>query len=821
MDITEVMRKLAVIFAFLVCALAAGQNKSIPLVPSNDAVGDSISFAAVRAKMDSIRQYRPTVALVLGGGGARGMAHLGVLRYMEELGIPIDLIGGTSMGGLVGGLYSMGYDERTLDSLVRDINWPVMMSDRVPDDYQTYTVRKNKEKFPLIIPFHYESENSRKTIEKLRKVEVSSGEAHTSSGDMAKEASAKIGFGLPDGVLFGFNIRNLLSSVSVGYQDSLSFRNFPTPFYCVSAEMGTMTAKNWTSGTIVDALRSTMAIPLYFRPVRIGDMILADGGSRDNFPVDVAKAMGADIVIGSEMPMIRDKEELKSLGGLVFQNIMMLSNEAVKTARTATDVHIQHKLEGYTMLSFDSASISDIIAQGYENAKAHHEEFEAVAAQVGHKAMPQREKKKKAINIAQTPVKISSIRFTGLRPEEENYFAKWNFLRDKNLYFDKDRIEDVLSVIYGTRAFESVSYRLLGEEEPFILVFDCKKGQTSELGVGVHIDTEEIVYVDFLAGLSTRRLSGPRLTVTGKIGNNSVLNIEGSYKPLSKWPTVGLSLNTTYNNIRFLTTYSPERAHKSLNTGVSLYLEDSHMVFGHMRGGVTFEMQPFINYLTEFMQIYHWDGKSFWASAFIDFRYDTLNDGYFPTNGFFLSALGRYVFAGFDVNTPDEEMGVAPSRIKPYFTSLLSAGGAFSIGNFTFQPKAYMGYISQELDYVNFTHRIIAGGVQAGRYAPGQMPYFGFGSVPWILDGFSGTLQLDLMYSFNYKNFLIAKGGVLNYGGKFSELFIDPYTKTFNVPHYAVGLDYGRKTPLGPLRAGVYWSSNRHFGMSLSFGFVF
>ncbi|MBR1407203.1 MAG: patatin-like phospholipase family protein, partial [Bacteroidales bacterium] len=90
----------------------------------------------MRARMDSIRQYRPTVAVVLGGGGARGLAHLGVLRYMEELGIPVDLIGGTSMGGLVAGLYSFGYGQQYLDSLVRAIDWTVMMSDRVPDDYQ-------------------------------------------------------------------------------------------------------------------------------------------------------------------------------------------------------------------------------------------------------------------------------------------------------------------------------------------------------------------------------------------------------------------------------------------------------------------------------------------------------------------------------------------------------------------------------------------------------------------------------------------------------------------------------------------------------------
>ncbi|MBQ3984057.1 MAG: patatin-like phospholipase family protein, partial [Bacteroidales bacterium] len=111
--------------------------------------------------MDSIRQHRPTVAVVLGGGGARGMAHLGVLRYIEEMGIPVDMVGGTSMGGLVSGLYSLGYGAGYIDSLVRAIDWTVMMSDKIPDSYQTYKVRKNKERFAVTIPFHYDNEDMR------------------------------------------------------------------------------------------------------------------------------------------------------------------------------------------------------------------------------------------------------------------------------------------------------------------------------------------------------------------------------------------------------------------------------------------------------------------------------------------------------------------------------------------------------------------------------------------------------------------------------------------------------------------------------------
>ena len=122
--------------ALLVSVAGIAQNGLV--APSVDPEGDSLAIARVRARMDSIRQYRPTVAVVLAGGGARGMAHLGVLRYLEEKGIPVDLIGGTSMGGLVSGLYSLGYNAEYLDSLVRAIDWTVMMSDKIPDSFQTY-----------------------------------------------------------------------------------------------------------------------------------------------------------------------------------------------------------------------------------------------------------------------------------------------------------------------------------------------------------------------------------------------------------------------------------------------------------------------------------------------------------------------------------------------------------------------------------------------------------------------------------------------------------------------------------------------------------
>ena len=425
-------RILIAVLATLVAVSAFAQNRNGLVMPSVDPKADSAAIARVRARMDSIRQHRPTVAVILGGGGARGMAHIGMLKYMEQLGIPVDLVGGTSMGGLVAGLYSLGYDAQYLDSLVRSIDWTVMMSDKVPDSYQSYRRRKNNERFALTIPFHYEEEDAISRLSREMDLEKAMDNVETSSSDIATEVMTQVGMGLPDGYLFGYNIRNTLSSVSVGYQDSLAFEHLPIPFFCVATDMYSMSEKNWTSGLLVDAMRSTMSIPFYFRPVRTQDMILSDGGTRNNFPVDVAKAMGADIVIGSEMPVDRELTELGSAASLLMQNITMMSSDAARINRLKTDILLQHELPGYTMLSFDKESVANIIRLGYELAEEYKEDFEKVARKVG--AQPRKLNHARAIDLGNEKILIGAIGVEGITPEERKLLLGSRFMPKGGLY---------------------------------------------------------------------------------------------------------------------------------------------------------------------------------------------------------------------------------------------------------------------------------------------------------------------------------------------------------------------------------------------------
>ena len=819
------MKKL--IFAILLaCSLTLGAQAQI--LESANPAADSAAFARVRERMDSIRQYRPTVGLVLAGGGARGLAHLGVIKYLEELGIPVDVVTGTSMGGLVGGLYAMGYTHDQLDSLVRAIDWPVMMSDNIPNTNISYRLRKYRDRFVIRIPFHYDDEDLEERFRRERLVDKLGEEAGHGSNDMLKEAVTKMGIGMPDGYLFGLNVRDMLSSVSVGYQDSLSFAELPIPYACVATDMYTMTPKYWTSGSLPDAMRSTMAIPFYFRAVRTEGAVLLDGGMRNNFPVDLAKEMGADIIIGSEMSVPRQLDELNSPVDLLFQTITLLSKETAGPAREMVDFEVYHELKGYNMLSFDDKSVDDIINQGYQNALANKESFEAVAALVAGKAVPTVRRPAPAVNLAQKKVRVGSIRFEGITQQELRAVLHPKDY-PKDMEFDREKVERLLNKIYGSNVFESVTYHLEGREEPYVLVFDCQKGQVNDFAIGVRADTDETVALALHLGLGTRRLMGPRFTADLKLGTNPALTLDFSRKFAKGIPTIGVDFRTRLMRTNIGWDNSVEERLWSIAADV--YLEDSRMTRGTFRVGLTAEMDPYEQYLSYGETWKDWDWKSYWLSAFANFKFDTFDDGYFPTRGVRLTLKGRYNFAGYSIDLDknyavlEEDPALTEGgRVPRYISTLASVEAAFSIGNhFTILPKLYaawyqpfgvniMSYLAR--DYMNMKHTTMLGGFMPDRYTEFQIPFFLWPANTRNSSPYTAMAQLDLRYCFARKNYVSVRSGVLVRGDELRDF-------AENYKYWAFGAEYARQTPVGPLRLAAQWGRIGGFSVYAAIGFDF
>ncbi|MBR3074528.1 MAG: patatin-like phospholipase family protein [Bacteroidales bacterium] len=320
--------------------------------------------------MDRIHseQHRPTVGLVLSGGGAKGAAHVGVLKYLKEQEIPVDAVFGTSMGGLVGGLTALGYSPEYLDSLLRALDWGVMLTDRIDPSYYSFARKQYRETYLVSIPFHYAKQDFQNRIDEQVRYSDRRGSDEFGTNNLMSS--------LPSGYVYGFNVNNMLSSLSVGYQDNMSFTKLPLPFFCVSADIVSLKSKNWTSGSLKTAMRSTMSIPGMFKSVRTGGMVLVDGGVRNNFPVDLAKATGCDIIIAVNLS---DKDlsysQVNNLLDIVMQFVTMLGRESMEQNIGAADVFIKPDLDGYNMLSFTPVAIDTMINRGYVAAKGKAEEL--------------------------------------------------------------------------------------------------------------------------------------------------------------------------------------------------------------------------------------------------------------------------------------------------------------------------------------------------------------------------------------------------------------------------------------------------------------
>ena len=269
------MKKCFFVISLVMMLAFAGSHVSARGI---DPVADSLAVVNMQQRMAEIRKHRPVVALVLSGGGAKGAAHIGVIEYIEELGIPVDMVLGTSMGGLIGSLYSLGYTPAQMDSLVRGIDWGWIFSDRVPREYISYSTNKYKEKYLLSIPFFYERDyfklkmeddsNYDDNIRRHGSLHLGADQGESSDAIFKKNLLGS----LPSAYIYGQNVSNLISSLTVGYQDSTDFSTFPIPFACVATDMVSGKAKIWHSGKINTAMRSTMSIPGVFAPVRTDGM---------------------------------------------------------------------------------------------------------------------------------------------------------------------------------------------------------------------------------------------------------------------------------------------------------------------------------------------------------------------------------------------------------------------------------------------------------------------------------------------------------------------------------------------------------------------
>lgn len=793
-----------------------------------DPVADSLSKAEIRAKMDSIHWHRPVVALVLSGGGAKGAAHVGAIRRIEELGIPVDMVLGTSMGGLMGGLFAMGYDSYAMEEILTTVDWDEMLFDRLQREYLTCDDMNYKSQYQLTVPFYYAKKDF---IQK--KEDQYAGSTHkyrplsleAEKGDKKQIRKDNMWESLPSGLTSGQKIGNMLSGVSVGYQDDMDFANLPVPFVCVATDLVSFKAKEWYEGNIATAMRSTMSIPGLFDPVWYDGMVLVDGGLKNNYPCDLARELGADIIIGSELSDQRKiYQEVHNIGDLAGQMLDLMISENLDKTRDMADVKIKPDLHEYNMLSFDPDNIRTIIDRGYATAVSKDSLLLAVKAQVGADTLVYQAEP--AINIQHEKIQLGTIEINGVNSRERDLLMrKLNFEPGDSV--DKAAIETCVDAIYATQTFDYVSYEVFGKEDPFHLSINCSKGPIHQVGLGLRIDSEEIVSALINLGLGARRLRGSKFSIIAKVCQNPMLKFHYTIDA-PRIPTINATASVKYMDLNKMT-FGDSRINLCyLNARGEFYFSNikvSHFDFSvgarsdfYLVGANTL-MTPFndstrlaalgIKPCVDIEQT-----KKEYINVFGSMRAETFDVNYFPTKGMtlgvnyfwnILSFCGEPSFNNFHQIAFDTKFVIPGGDVFAFMPSLW-ARWVFGTGGHDV-PIAYMN---------------VLGGSIAGRYFDQQIPFMGINYATPDVGNFLAVLRTDFRFKLVKNHYLTMVANYAQDGEKITN-FVDYWGR------FGCGIEYGYNTKIGPITANVHYNSRvdnfqarlQNFGAYVSIGLNF
>ncbi len=373
---------------------------------------------------------RAKVGLVLEGGGALGLAHIGVLEWLYEHHVPVDLVAGTSMGGLVGGFYATGRTPEEIQHLIQNVDWDQALSGQLTFSDLSYRRKQDEVQFPTRIEF---------------------GLRH--------------GVQLPEGFNAGQEVSFILDHVTLAYSGIKSFQDLPTPFACVATDLTTSQQKVFQDGSLSLALRATMSLPGIFTPVRSGTHLYADGGLINNLPVDVAQSMGAKLTVAVylQTAAFNAQQPLNSFSVLGQSLSVMIAANELKSMQMA-DVLVTVPLDKYTALDYDKST--EIIKLGYEAAEAKSAILSKLAVD---DAAWNQYVAGRASRTLQAPVP-QFVAVEGTTTPFENKIQH-RLAADVGRPVDRDNLEKQFTRIAGSGRFASLGYSMTEKDgKPGLLV---------------------------------------------------------------------------------------------------------------------------------------------------------------------------------------------------------------------------------------------------------------------------------------------------------------------------------------------------------------
>lgn len=440
------------------------------------------------------KSKRPSVGLVFSGGGAKGWAYIGLLRVIQEAGLPIDYIAGASAGSIVGGFYALGYHPDTMDRLIREQDWDALMKDVTERKYIAYEDKIYAGRYIFSLPI------------KEKKI------------------------GLKASLYEGQNIDLLLNRYyTVAYKDTI-FSDFQTPFLCIGTDLLDGEAVILDRGYLPQAIRASMSIPAYFAPTEYRGDYLVDGGVVNNYPVTPLKELGVDIIIGADVQsgQKKTKEELQSLMTILDQIIGYHRQEANIVGKEETDIYVNLKMK-YTTMEFNN--FDSIIAFGEKVARAHFDEIKALADSLN--AIEFRPLKSYT-TVPLDSVYIDDVIYVGYNRMRRKFLEGFfGGLEEEKVAISK--IEEAINYAYGSGFFQTVFYELQYKNGKTNLIIKIQESDPGSLSAGIHYDTD--YKGSILLNLAVRNMLGHRskLFIDLALGNYPMLRglymIENGSKP--------------------------------------------------------------------------------------------------------------------------------------------------------------------------------------------------------------------------------------------------------------------------------------------------
>ena len=386
----------------------------------------------------------PRVGLVLSGGGAKGLAHIGVLKTLDSLGVRIDYVAGTSMGAVMGGLYATGYTGKQIDSIISATDFDLLITDDVPRKSRTFYERKNAEKYALTLPFN----------------------------------NFKIQ--LPSSISRGQNVFNLLSKLTLDVSGVEDFSKLPIPFYCIATDMLTGKEVVLDRGNLAQAISASSALPTLYQPVRLDNKLLMDGGIVNNYPILGLESKDLDIIIGVDVQDdLLTINKLESVSNILIQiSNFRVAKEMVGKSKL-TDIYIKPEVSEYSLVSFKEGA--EIIRKGQTAITSQLEELKIIA-----KAQNFTKRKAKIPEIQK--IKINDISIFGLNKYTASYVrGKLRFRTGETISFDN--FSKGVNNLVATNNFDSFLYKFSPDGEGYVFSAKVTEAKnTTFIKFGAHYD---------------------------------------------------------------------------------------------------------------------------------------------------------------------------------------------------------------------------------------------------------------------------------------------------------------------------------------------